>query len=209
MTYPQHPGRPQGPYPGRQPYPGQPPYPGPPGGFPAQQYPGQPGYPAPYPQAPYGMPPAKPSGATAIIAGVLAVLGGLLYLFGLITSVVQLTGAVSVYRTYYLYLVQDLLLVGTLLPGGILLFVRKPIGRLLTIVGSGLAILVTLVSVVLDAVGLWHFSAGIGGTYLGGAIFGLLLVLLPAAATLTLAIVKPTAIWCGRATPGAVGYPPR
>ncbi len=147
LTYPQHPGPPQGPCPG-QPYPGQRPYP------------------APYPQTPYGTPPAKPSGATAIIAGVLAV------------------------------------------PGGILLFARKPIGRLLTIIGSGLAVLVTLVSVVLGVVGLWQFGAGIGGAYLGGAIAGLPLVLLPAAATLILAIVRPTALWCGRATPGAVGYPP-
>ncbi|WP_326948982.1 hypothetical protein OG439_09395 [Amycolatopsis sp. NBC_01307] len=208
MTYPQHPGPPQGPYPGQQPYPGQPPYPGQ-QPYPAQQYPGQPGYPPPYPQSPYGMPPPKPNGATAIIAGVLAVLGGLQNLVGLIVGVVQLTGAVSVHWTYYLYLVQELLLVGTLLPGGILLFARKPIGRLLTIIGSGLAVLVTLVSVVLDVVGLWQFSAGIGGAYLGGAIVGLPLVLIPAAATLTLAIVKPTAVWCGRPTPGAAGYPPR
>jgi hypothetical protein len=222
MTYPPNPGQPPQQYPGQPPYPGQQPYPAPSGGFPAQQYPGQPPYPPPsggfpqqYPQAPYpapgyGMQPPKPSGATAIIAGVLAVLGGLLYLVGLVGSVVALATSGSVYWQYFLYLVQDLLLAGTLLPGGILLFLRKPIGRLLTIIGSGLAILVTLVSVVLGAIGLRYLSGGgVGGVYLGGALFGLLLVLIPAGATLTLAIVKPTALWCGRAAPGFAGYPPR
>jgi hypothetical protein len=99
-----------------------------------------------------------------------------------------------------LSLVEDLLLAGTLLPGGILLFLRKPIGRVLTIVGSGLAILVMVVTVVLNATGVG--GAGVGGIYLGGALAGLLIVLIPAGATLTLAIVKPTALWCARPAPG-------
>ncbi|MEQ0559730.1 hypothetical protein ABJI51_11650 [Amycolatopsis sp. NEAU-NG30] len=219
MTYPQQPGPPGQPYPGQQPYPapsgGFPAQqPAPSGGFPAQQpypaqpYPGQP-YPGqPYPAQPpypggYGMQPPKPSGVTAIIAGVLAVLGGLLYLIGLVGGVV---GIASGYTPglFILLSIQNLVLTGTLLPGGILLFVRKPVGRILTIVGSSLAILLSVVSVVLSAVGVGYF--GVGGMRVGGAFLGLLLVLIPAGATLTLAIVKPTALWCGRAAPGQQPY---
>jgi hypothetical protein len=151
------------------------------------------------------MQPPKPSGATAIIAGVLAVLGGLLYLLGLIGTVVVLVNVGFGYWQSILNLVEVLLLVATLLPGGILLFLRKPAGRLLTIIGSGLAILVTVLSVALDAAGVWHLSSGVGGMYLGGAIVGLVLVLVPAGATLTLAIVKPTALWCA----SGAAHPPR
>jgi hypothetical protein len=132
---------------------------------------------------------------------VLAVLGGLLYLIGLVGGVV---GIASGYTPglFILLSIQNLVLTGTLLPGGILLFVRKPIGRILTIVGSSLAILLSVVSVVLSAVGVGYFGNGVGGMRVGGAFLGLLLVLIPAGATLTLAIVKPTALWCGRAAPG-------
>lgn len=201
MTYPQHPGPPG---PGQQP-----PYPAPSGGFPGQpSYPG--GYPqAPYPAPGYGMRPAKPSGVTAIIAGVLAVLGGLLYLVGLIGSVVTLASIGLFHWLFLLAMARDVLIAGTLLPGGILLFLRKPTGRVLTIIGSGLAILLAFVSVVLDALGVWRFAAGIGEWYLGGPIVALLMVLIPAGATLVLAIVKPTARWCERAAPAVAGYPPR
>ncbi|MEU5260277.1 hypothetical protein [Amycolatopsis sp. NPDC021455] len=202
----------QQPYPGQsqQPFPGQPPYPAS-SGFPAQPYPGQPSYPgtayppAPYPAMGYGMQPPKPNGATAIIAGILAVLGGLLYLVGLIGGIVTLASLGPLWMGL-LVLVQNIVLAGTLLPGGILLFLRKPVGRVLTIIGSGLAILLSLVSVVMSAAGVWYYSGGLGGMYAGAAFVGLLMVLIPAGATLVLAIVKPTARWCGRAEPG---YPPR
>jgi hypothetical protein len=204
-----YPGHPSQPFPGQPPqaYPGQQPYPAPSGGFPAQPYPGQPPYPAagyppaPYPAPGYGMPP-KPNGATAIIAGILAVLGGLLNLIGLIGGIVTLASPGFPLWMALLALVQSFLLAGTLLPGGILLFLRKPAGRMLTIVGSGLAILLAVVSVAMSAAGLWYYSSGFGGMYAGAAFVGLLTVLVPAGATLVLAIVKPTARWCGRAEPG-------
>jgi hypothetical protein len=208
MTYPQHPGQPgpqqpypghspqQRPYPGHPPHPGQP-YPAPSGGFPMQPYPGQPYPPAPYPAPRYGMQPPPPNGATAIIAGALAVLGGLLYLIGLIGGVVTLASPGFPLWMSLLALVQNIALAGTLLPGGILLFLRKPIGRVLTIIGSGLAILLSLVSVVMSAAGLWYYSGGLGGLYAGAAYVGLLMVVVPAGATLVLAIVRPTARWCG------------
>ncbi|OXM60598.1 hypothetical protein [Amycolatopsis vastitatis] len=202
MTYPQHPGQPgpQQPYPGyapQQPYPGQQPYPAPSGGFPAQPYPGQPYPPGPYPAPGYGMQPPRPNGATAIIAGVLAVLGGLLYLIGLIGGVVTLASPGFPLWMSLLALIQNIVLAGTLLPGGILLFLRKPMGRVLTIIGSGLAILLSLVSVVMSAAGLWYYSGGLGGMYAGAAFVGMLTVVVPAGATLVLAIVKPSARWCG------------
>ncbi|WIV55836.1 hypothetical protein [Amycolatopsis nalaikhensis] len=173
---------------------GQPGYPPPPGGFPGQPY-----APAPYPAPGYGMQPPKPSGVTAIIAGVLAVLGGLLYLVGLVGSVITLADFGFVDWIFVVPLVKNLLLAALLLPGGILLFLRKPAGRMLTIVGCALAIVLTIASVVLNAVGVWYFAAGIGGIHLGGAFVGLVMVLVPAGAALVLALVKPTARWCGRA----------
>ncbi|RSM49046.1 hypothetical protein DMA12_04840 [Amycolatopsis balhimycina DSM 5908] len=154
------------------------------------------------------MQPPQPNGATAIIAGVLAVLGGLLYLVGLIGGIATLAGLGPLWMGILL-LVQNIVLAGTLLPGGILLFLRKPMGRVLTIVGSGLAILLSVVSVALSAAGVWYYSGGFGGMYAGAAYVGLLMVLVPAGATLVLAIVKPTARWCGRPEPGFAGYPPR
>jgi hypothetical protein len=154
------------------------------------------------------MQPPKPNGATAIIAGVLAILGGLFYLVGLIGTIIALSSG-FMHWLFFLSLIEDLLLAGTLITGGVLLFLRKPMGRMLTIVGSGLAILVMVVSVVLNAIGVGGLGAGVGGVYLGGAIVGLLIVLIPAGATLTLAIVKPTALWCARQAPGAPGYPMR
>jgi hypothetical protein len=206
MTNPQYPG-PQGQQPYSAPsggFPAQPApgYPAPSGDFPAQQpYPGQPSYPGgfaaqPYPQAPYpapgyGMQPPQPNGATAIIAGVLAVLGGLASLLGLITGAIGIAGLGFLHWLFIVALVENLILVGTLLPGGILLFLRKPMGRLLTIIGSGFAIFVALATVVVDMVGIGHYGAGLFPGFLG-----LLLTLVPAVATLVLAIVKPTAQWC-------------
>ncbi|WP_372661863.1 hypothetical protein [Amycolatopsis kentuckyensis] len=194
-------GAPSGGFPA-PPAPGQPAYPSPSGGFPGQQpYPGQPSYPggfagqpypaAPYPATGYGMQPPQPNGATAIIAGILAVLGGLASLLGLIAGVIGIASLGFLHWLFVVALVENLILVGTLLPGGILLFLRKPVGRLLTIIGSGFAIFVQIATIVLDVVGIGHYSAGLLPGFLG-----LLLTLAPAIATLVLAIVKPTALWC-------------
>ncbi|WP_460443252.1 hypothetical protein [Amycolatopsis stemonae] len=136
----------------------------------------------------------KPSGVTAIIAGVLAVLGGLFAVFGVIAGVIGIVSLGFVHWLFILALVEDAILVGTLLPGGILLFLRKPMGRILTIVGSAFAILNAVVTVVLNVVGFGSFSPGLVAA---GSILGLLLAVLPAGTTLVLAIVKPTAVWCG------------
>ena len=176
-------------------YPQQPQY-----GGPAYQqpYPQQQQYPypqAPYPAPGYGMQPKPPNGATAIIAGILAVIGGVLNLGSLVLNVIGLAvdGYFGVWQI--IFMVQALLLAGTLLPGGILLFVRKPAGRMLTMVGSGLAILLAVAGFALSFA---HFGQVPTGM-LGGQAIGIVLVVLPAAATLTLALVKPTAEWCATA----------
>lgn len=199
MTYPPNPGQP--PYPGQpqypsQPgYPGQQPYPGQPPQVPSGQFPAQ-----PYPQAPYPpgpLQPQKPSGGTAITAGVLAVLGGLLFLAFAVLAVVALFNFHYFLVLQIVGLVEYVVIAGTLLPGGILLFLHKPAGRMLTIVGSGVAILSILVNVVLNLAGI----GSINDAFSAGLIGGILFVVVPAVATMVLAIVKPTAAWCGVGRP--------
>jgi hypothetical protein len=182
-----------------------------------RQYPGTGGYPAQDPGYPGGR--SAPSGGTAITAGVLAVLGGLWHLAGLIGGVISLgrghVSAVSV----IVGLGVNVVLAGLLLPGGILLFVKKPAGRSLTIVGSAMAILLYVVNLALAGAGLG--GAGAGAVAVGGGIV-VVLFCLPAIATLVLAIVKPTARWAGKPGPATSpagygppsgypqqGYPPR
>ncbi|HKN54153.1 MAG TPA: hypothetical protein VJX66_16745 [Amycolatopsis sp.] len=218
MSYPQYPGQPgqQPQYPGQQQYPQSGPFPAPQsGGFPAQQQ--QPGpygappqsapfaaqpYPqAPYPAQPYGLQP-KPSGGTAITSGVLAVLGGLFYGIGTVTLISQMIKYDVWHWTFLLSTAFDVIIMLTLLPGAILLFMRKPIGRMLTIVGCATAILALVVNIILSAAGLGFLGTALGGGLLaGGAIIGILFVVVPASATMVLAIVKPTARWCGIGEP--------
>jgi hypothetical protein len=164
-----------------------------------QQYPGTGGYPAQYPGAQ-----PRPSGGTAITAGVLAVLGGLWHLLGLVRSVAYITGARAVPFDGIISAVLSAAVSGCLITGGILLFLKKPAGRLSTIIGSGLAILLYVASVVLP-IASWSAASlfGVPALLFGG----------PAIATLVLAIVKPTARWVGQAEPVAPltppGYPPQ
>jgi hypothetical protein len=117
----------------------------------------------------------------------------------------------TLHWAFVLALVEDLLIAGTLLPGGIMLFMRKPAGRMMTIVGSSLAILSFVVALVLAAIGGGILGARLGGGLLAGtAIGGVVLVLVPAIVTLILAIVKPTARWCSAAEqPYQLGYAPQ
>lgn len=170
------------------------------------QYPGQ-----PYPQAPYPtgpLPPQKPSGATAITAGVLAVLGGVLFLLFTVLAVFVLINAEVFVALAVIGLVEYLLIAATLLPGGILLFLHKPAGRMLAVVGSGIAILSIIVNFVLRLTDIGEIDQAFGVGLAGGV----LVVVAPAVATMVLALVKPTARWCGIGQPqiiqpGASPYP--
>ncbi|ROS43937.1 hypothetical protein [Amycolatopsis thermoflava] len=163
-------------------------------------YPPQPGqYPAappPYPGDQYSLQ-QPPSGGTAITAGVLAILGALwgvvigIMNFGVVDDVVEdLKWLVIFQGTVYL------LEFATLLPGAILLFLRKPAGRWLVAAGSALHIAQGLVAlVVLSSDD--RFTRDLdSATAIGGGFGGLLVALSPAIATLVLALVPLTGRWC-------------
>jgi hypothetical protein len=170
-----------------------------------QQYPPQGGHPYP------GMAP-KPSGATGIIAGILAIIGGLWFLSGFVFHVIYITdGNTMLY--FLLGAVLDFLVGILLLIGGILLVMRKGAGRVLTVVGAASAILIGLLSVVLRLVGT-HFFLSFGGvSFLYGFVGLIVQILLPAIATMVLALIPPTARWVAKRPvvlmpPQNFGYPP-
>lgn len=212
--FPQQPGPPQQPgFPPPVGYPQQPGYPPQPGfpqqqGFPAPGYPPQGGF---QPQ-PYGMPSPEPSGATGIIAGVLAALGALsglgsgvvgAFALAVTNSEVDLSGG-----THALLIVTVLLNVvfGLMIGiGAVLLFQRKMLGRWLVVGACALAILSTLVSV---GVGMTA-QADVYGSYADGAVFNLFGLVFPIA-TLVLAMLPTTTAWIN-AKPNPVApqfYPP-
>ncbi|GAA4543771.1 hypothetical protein [Amycolatopsis samaneae] len=207
MSYPQYPGQPPG-----QGQPGVPPQYPPSGGYPVPGQPpayGQP-YPAAYPPMPGFVPPhQKPSGATAITAGVLAVLGSLYFLVNVILQLIALfayrsrSGAWILYVTTGIYLV----LAGLLLIGGILLLAKKPAGRMLTIIGSGLALALVVLGIVLSLVGMDSLRHLNGSLIARAGVSSLVLIVIPATATLVLSLVRSTAAWAGKGRPTAV-YPP-
>ncbi|MGW7534195.1 hypothetical protein [Amycolatopsis sp. NPDC054798] len=213
MTYPQNPqGQPQqpqsGPLPGQpypasqptpaQPYPGapQPPFGPPAGGQPYPAYPGGPGVYQP-----------KPNGATAIIAGILAIIGGVFAIIQLIVAVIALSAIHITVWQLYVSIVVNAALVGLLFFGGIGLFLHKPAARLCTIVGCGVVIAYTVLSVV--AAGVEYSGYSESARMLGRGIGGSLIALIPPIATLVLAIVKPTADWVNHrpGAPAQGGYP--
>lgn len=163
-----------------------------------QQYPGRGGYPAQYPGYPPPQPP-RPSGATAIIAGVLAVLGGLWHLLGVVGQVLNMFNRHYALGTSIIAFVIHAVLAGLLLTGGILLFARKPAGRMLTLIGAALAVVSYTAEVVLASFGLRFLSAVF--IYIGPRFFALLLMAIPAAATIVLVSVPPTTRWLSQGRP--------
>ncbi|MFF0147689.1 hypothetical protein ATK36_4551 [Amycolatopsis sulphurea] len=195
------------PYPGGQPVPGQP-YPGSqpmaPQPYPGAQFYGQ--MPGPYPQQQYppypGVMQPRPNGATAIIAGVLAAVGGAAALFGAIGGAVLL-GHRGGLGYGLLALIVNLALAVLLIFGATTLFLHKPAGRLCVIAGCGLAIAYSITSAVLVSAGVSSLRGG--SELIGFGIAGALVALIPPVATLVLALVKPTVDWVSQ--PGSGGYP--
>ncbi|EME63872.1 hypothetical protein [Amycolatopsis decaplanina] len=172
-----------------------------------QQYPPQGGYPAPGAHPPPGTA-RRPSGATGIIAGILAILGGLWFLAGAASHVIELSHYVISFLVIGAAL--DLVSAALLLSGGILLLLRKRAGRVLTVIGAASAIGFVALTFLLRAIGS-HFYFSYGGVNLYfGFGFGWLLfvVLIPAIATLVLALVPPTARWLAAKPPAAGGVQP-
>jgi hypothetical protein len=179
MTYPPAPGQ----YPGSDGFPQQP-----------GQYPGMPQYPG-------GVDAAvaqKPSGGTAIAAGVLGILGAL---FGVIFAILNFTSTkvLSGSRFEWLAWMQGVaytIEVLTLGPGSILLFVRKTAGRWLVLTGSVVQLVQAIVALIaLLSMGL-HASADVSGAEAAGATTGgLLIMLTPAVATAILTLLPVTGRW--------------
>ncbi|MGH9061367.1 MAG: hypothetical protein ACRDZY_17915, partial [Acidimicrobiales bacterium] len=224
----------QQPYPGQpypaqqqQPYPGQPSQPFPaqpqqPYGQPQQQPYGQPSQPfGAQPPQPYGQQPfpaypggpgsiqaPKPGGGTAITAAVLAILGGIVSLISLIGSIAIIVGVSGNFLVLGIVsLVVNLALAGLLLFGAITLIMHKPIGRMCVMIGCGLAIAYTVISLILTYVGVGGFGRATSALAYGS--IGSILSILPPVATLILVIVKPTALWVGIGdpNPGIPQYP--
>lgn len=132
----------------------QPPNPQP--GYPqsAAGYPPQPGYGPP----PGYYPPHQPGGGTAITAGVLALLGGLLTTVGTIGLIVLLAtastnDAIKGDDTTYITIsaIVTGLLALLLFVGSIMMFARNKVGRAMVATGSGIAVLGQIAGLVLSA----------------------------------------------------------
>jgi hypothetical protein len=139
----------------------------------------------------------RTEGRTALAAAVLALLGGLLYLAGLVLDVVAFARFPGDAGRIGVHAAVDVVLASTLLPGGVLLLRRQPIGRIGCIAGSSAALLATLTSAVLAAAGLTFADLGGPGDLAMGGLTALALVVPPAVATLLLAVSAPAARWCG------------
>jgi hypothetical protein len=186
----------------------------------------QPGFPA---HPGFVDPPRQASGGTAITAGVLAILGGLWALVSMIGgfAIASLDSSDLDYSTYNsvdgyssgTYSVPDwlgtygiilalvnLVVAVLLIVGAILLFMKKSAGRFMVAAGCGIVILIGVTGIIVGAVMSADIEGGMGGAAIGGVIGFVALV--PAIATLVLALVPPTGRWCAQNQAQPVGYPP-
>lgn len=160
-------------------------------------YPPQPGGYQPMPQHTGQIDPEiRPSGGTAITAGVLGIIGGLVGLIQLI-RILSVLGQVPSAATGFLVIALVIFLVwtATLIAGPIMLFMRKPLGPLLTAIGSGLAVACFILLAILLGAGAGFISEATGVTASGaaGIVVGIILVAAaPAIATFVLSIVPAT-----------------
>ncbi|MBN6038968.1 hypothetical protein [Amycolatopsis sp. 195334CR] len=123
----------------------------------------------------------------------LAVLGGLWTLFLLINTIVLLVRGEAPLPIWN-YSMTLVLTAETalLLAGGIMLFRKKPAGRLLVVIGSILVLLSYVAGIIVGALGVTTTGGTITGMAYGGIIAGFLLVGAPPIATLVLALIPPT-----------------
>jgi hypothetical protein len=174
-------------------------------------------------------PPRPASGGTAITAGVLAILGGLWALVSMIGgfAIASLDSSDLEYSTYnsadgyssgtytlpdwlgtygIIIALVNLVVAVLLIVGAILLFTKKSAGRFMVAGGCGLVILIGVAGIIVGAVMSADIEGGMGGIAVGGVIGFIALV--PAIATLVLALVPPTGRWCAQDKVQVGGYPP-
>ncbi|MFE3191676.1 hypothetical protein ACFXHA_21880 [Nocardia sp. NPDC059240] len=154
VEYPPQPAYPQAGYPQQAGYAPQP-------GYPQQPDPAYPAYPAPPVYSPYAIQQTRASGGTAITAGVLAMIGGVLSILAAIVMLIASAAVNSDNNSYRgsSYHKDESGLVAVLIVGGVvvlavgvlwctgatMLFLRKAAGRWILIVMSGLAVVLGLI----------------------------------------------------------------
>lgn len=165
---------------------------------PQGQYPAAP---PPYPGGGSSLGEKPPNGGAAITAGVLACIGAV---FGLIRALGDFSSLndrsldlVSDFKwVVWLEAITSVAEILTLLPGGILLFLRRPIGRWLVVAGSAVRI-VTAIVVYSQVMSLVKNVSVFGGPTSAGRNAGMVVaVLSPAIAALVLALLPVTGRWC-------------
>ncbi|MGA5543262.1 hypothetical protein ACPCIR_15535 [Mycobacterium sp. NPDC051198] len=165
---------------------------------------GQPGYPG----SPQPTPPRGPSGATAIIAGILALLGGLFgVLFGGLFVAVMISDhdsdAIGVVFTLFSFAFGLVLF-----SGAILLWRRKMTGRWLIVGGCAGAILLGLLAFADFFIGISGAPTHDAGAYVMLAVLGFIFPI----ATLVLVLLQSTTKWiCATPrpqSPAPPGYSP-
>lgn len=167
------------------------------------------------PPQPYGYPPAPPAaapnGATGIIAGVLAGLGGLANIVGGIFMAIGLAAigsddsslGESVYWTPIIAIAVLNIVAGLLLAAGtVMLLLRKMIGRWLVVAGCAVSIVSSLISLGISSAVAAYTSTG-KATDVVGLIFPI--------ATLVLVLVPSTTAWINakRTSAPPQHYPPQ
>ncbi|SFK89940.1 MULTISPECIES: hypothetical protein [Amycolatopsis] len=129
-------------------------------------------------------------GATGIPAAILALLGGIFHLIGVAGGAVMLAGDDDLGRALLTFLLH-VVVAAVLITGGVGLILAKPFGRVCTIAGAVLALLLYVSVLVLGALGVYFLGLADRTLPLGY----LALLCLPAVVTLVLASLRPTARW--------------
>lgn len=181
---------------------------------------GQPQQSAPWEQqqgmgySPYGMPPAGPSGATAITAGVLAVLGGVAALVAIFGAGVGMVSVSILFNSAHVYgglpgwyvattvigLICNVAVAALLITGGIMMFLRKRLSPMLVTIGCGVSIAGSIIGVIaayayyseiVDSYGYYY------GYHTPTYAFSLVGLIFPIA-TIVLAQLRSTKLYCTR-----------
>ncbi|AXB45137.1 hypothetical protein [Amycolatopsis albispora] len=129
---------------------------------------------------------------TAVAAGVLALLGGLWHLFGLVAAATSLVTTEAGWFQVVVGVGFNLAVAALLLPGSVKLLRRRPYGRLMVIAGVCAALLSYLLVILGGLTGLTDSAAG-AGFAMAGAV--LIITIVPAIVTLGLVMVPATERW--------------
>ncbi|MFX0573267.1 hypothetical protein [Nocardia nepalensis] len=176
-------------------------------------------YPQYEPYPPVAVPAPAPGGGTAITAGVLASLGSVSQLLGGGMSIVLgVTDVVTDLADYdstglfaqhwfkpYSVVTGVIAVIAAILlgVGAVMMFVRKPLGRVLVVAGCAVVVIAGIAG---SVVTLRYTTSGGGAATIGGGISGLIGLVFPIA-TAILALVPSTTRWLNY-DPAAAYVPP-